>query len=69
MPSSRPRVSFNKDQICNGCLHQFEKKEINWDDRKKNSKKSVINLDQKIMNMIVSCHGVAVKIVHILLID
>ena len=28
MPSSRPRVNFNKDQICNGCLHQFEKKEI-----------------------------------------
>lgn len=38
MPSSRPRVSFNKDQICNGCLHQFEKRKINWDDRKKEFK-------------------------------
>jgi N-acetyl sugar amidotransferase len=34
MPSSRPRIVF-KDGICNACWYAEEKKEIDWDARKK----------------------------------
>ncbi|WP_435163192.1 N-acetyl sugar amidotransferase [Candidatus Pelagibacter bacterium nBUS_25] len=35
MPNSRPRVSFNKDGICNACIYVSNKKNINWIDREK----------------------------------
>ena len=34
MPRSRPRVVFNKDNICNACVNAENKKLINWHDRK-----------------------------------
>ena len=33
--STRPRISFNEDGDCNACQWVDEKKEINWDFRKK----------------------------------
>lgn len=33
-PSSRPRVTFNPDGVCNACLNSDEKKLINWESRK-----------------------------------
>lgn len=35
MPSSRPRVSFNKDDICNACVYVANKKKIDWVEREK----------------------------------
>ena len=36
MPSSRPRVSFNQDNICNACTYAKNKSEdINWETREK----------------------------------
>lgn len=36
MPSTRPRVSFNKDGFCNGCVYNRTRKEItNWDEKKR----------------------------------
>jgi len=35
MPSSRPRVTFNENQICNACEYIANKKKIDWDERKK----------------------------------
>lgn len=34
MPSSRPRIIFNSNGICNGCLNSIKKKKINWKKRK-----------------------------------
>ena len=34
-PSSRPRVFFNENGICNACINAEKKKLINWDERKK----------------------------------
>ena len=33
--STRPRISFNSEGICNACLWNQKKKNINWDDRQK----------------------------------
>ncbi|WP_107785766.1 N-acetyl sugar amidotransferase [Campylobacter concisus] len=33
--STRPRIEFNEDQICNACQWSEEKKTLNWNDRKK----------------------------------
>jgi N-acetyl sugar amidotransferase len=33
MPSSRPRVRFNSDGICNACTNAEDKKKINWSKR------------------------------------
>ena len=35
MPNSRPRIHFNENGICNGCLNSKEKDFINWDAREK----------------------------------
>ena len=35
MPSSRPRITFDKNQICNGCKTNDEKKKVDWSVRKK----------------------------------
>ncbi len=34
-PSSRPRVSFNDEGICNACTNAEDKKKIDWEKRKK----------------------------------
>ncbi len=34
-PSSRPRVYFNDEGICNACTSAEEKKKIDWEKRKK----------------------------------
>jgi len=33
-PSSRPRITFTPDGVCNACINAEEKKQINWDKRK-----------------------------------
>lgn len=33
MPSTRPRITFNEQGICNACQWAEEKKTINWDER------------------------------------
>tara|TARA_B100002051_G_C16734237_1_gene640179 strand:- start:650 stop:1729 length:1080 start_codon:yes stop_codon:yes gene_type:complete len=33
MPSSRPRITFNEDGICNACVWATEKKDIDWKSR------------------------------------
>ena len=33
MPSSRPRVGFNSDGICNACINAEDKKKIDWSKR------------------------------------
>ena len=35
MPSSRPRVTFNKNGVCNACLYIAKKNEIDWPSREK----------------------------------
>ena len=34
-PNTRPRIVFNKQDICNACLNSIDKKKINWEKRKK----------------------------------
>lgn len=34
MPSSRPRVVFNEQGVCNACTYSKEKQSINWDARR-----------------------------------
>ena len=33
MPTSRPRISFNSDGVCNACTNAEEKKKIDWSKR------------------------------------
>ena len=33
MPSSRPRVRFNSEGICNACVNSEDKKKIDWSKR------------------------------------
>lgn len=33
MMSTRPRISFDKNNVCNACQWSFEKKTINWEER------------------------------------
>ena len=35
MPNSRPRIQFNKKQVCNACSNSEKKSKINWQNRKK----------------------------------
>ena len=37
-PSTRPRVKFKNNFICNACEYQKLKKEINWSERKEELK-------------------------------
>ena len=39
MPSSRPRVTFNREGICNACINSEKKQNINWEIRKKEFEK------------------------------
>ena len=34
MPSSRPRIVFNDNGVCNACINGDEKNKINWSKRK-----------------------------------
>ena len=34
MPSSRPRIVFNEQGVCNACLNGDEKNKIDWSERK-----------------------------------
>ena len=44
MPSSRPRISFDKTGVCNACNNSEKKKLINWDERKKKFLEIIRNL-------------------------
>ena len=35
MPSSRPRVAFSNDEICNACLNSVEKRNVDWQARRR----------------------------------
>ena len=35
VPSTRPRITFNSDGVCNACEWAEEKKDINWDKRQR----------------------------------
>lgn len=35
MPDTRPRIVFDEEGVCNACRHADRKREINWEDRKK----------------------------------
>ena len=45
-PNSRPRITFNQQNVCNACLNAEDKKNIDWEDRKK----QFDNLVDKIKN-------------------
>jgi hypothetical protein len=34
MPSSRPRITFDENNICNACNYQNQKKKINLNERR-----------------------------------
>ena len=46
MPSSRPRISFDKTGVCNACNNSEKKKLINWDERKKKFLEIIRNLKE-----------------------
>ena len=35
IPDSKPDISFNENGMCNACTNFFNRKEINWELRKK----------------------------------
>ena len=43
-PSTRPRVVFNKDGVCNACINSEEKKSIDWNKRREEFKKIIIEI-------------------------
>ena len=43
-PNTRPRIVFNKQDICNACLNSMDKKKINWEKRKKEFLKIILNI-------------------------
>ncbi|WP_082254513.1 N-acetyl sugar amidotransferase [Candidatus Pelagibacter communis] len=49
MPNSRPRITFDKDGICNACNHSKDKEQINWELRKEEFLEILSNL-KKIKN-------------------
>ena len=50
-PSTRPRVVFNKDGVCNACINSEEKKSIDWNKRREEFKKIIIEIkDYKTKN-------------------
>lgn len=57
MPDSRPRVVFNKNNICNACLHSEKKKKIDWNLRKREFLELVeeIKKNQKFLASKYSC--------------
>ena len=43
-PNTRPRIVFNKQNICNACLNSRDKKKINWKRREKEFHKIILNI-------------------------
>lgn len=43
-PNTRPRIVFNKQDICNACLNSMSKKKINWAKREKEFLKIIFNI-------------------------
>ena len=43
-PSTRPRVIFNEHGVCNACINSEEKKSINWNKRREEFKKIIIEI-------------------------
>lgn len=43
-PNTRPRVVFNRLDICNACLNSAEKKKINWKKREKEFHTIILNI-------------------------
>ena len=46
MPSTRPRIIFDKNGVCNACQWSFKKKKINWKLRE-NKLKEIIKSQRK----------------------
>ncbi len=44
MPDSRPRIVFDDKGICNACLYSEEKKKINWENRKSEFHKLILEI-------------------------
>jgi N-acetyl sugar amidotransferase len=42
--NTRPRIVFNKQDICNACLNSRDKKKINWKKREKEFHKIILNI-------------------------
>ena len=61
MPSSRPRVLFNEDGICNSCIYLEKKKKIDWNLREKEFVEICNIIDLKMEIMTVLCRGVVGK--------
>ena len=56
MPNTRPRIVFNKEGICNACLHSEKKENINWNEREKDFLKLVDNMKKtKNKNSLYDC--------------
>ena len=47
MPNTRPRIIFDKNNVCNACLNSKNKKKINWKSRKKEFDKVIENIELK----------------------
>ena len=47
MPSSRPRIVFDKNGVCNACINAEEKKKINWKNRKQEFFALIDNIKKK----------------------
>jgi predicted PP-loop superfamily ATPase len=56
-PNTRPRIVFNKQDICNACLNSKDKKKINWEKREKEFLKIILNIkkDSKKHKRIYDC--------------
>lgn len=46
-PSSRPRISFDSNGVCNACINTNEKKKINWDNREEEFKSFLQKIKDK----------------------
>jgi len=56
IPSSRPRIVFNNEGICNACTNGEEKNKINWDKRKKEFQGLIENIKKsKNRNQMYDC--------------
>ena len=47
MPNTRPRIIFDKNNICNACQNSKNKKKINWKSRKKEFDKIIEDIELK----------------------
>lgn len=54
-PSSRPRIIFNKNKICNACLNHKILVKINWSKRFNELKKLAYKINKKTLNKKYNC--------------